>query len=210
MFRMKVKNRLCATKHRRGFFIIGGGFDPIQKCKTKRTSFRMSFWSCWADSNRRTPAAARLHPHRLNVPSARRSAGPNCTSREKKNPSKPFGFKGLELLGGFEPPTSSLPSAVGYAPSGERLLSIEILAFCNVLNLETTSGCMICTASLRRSLQSLYQAERKPPLLCFLLTAKPAALRNGGGGESSYKSRNTNTKSQQFQGVAPDAANKRT
>ena len=54
----------------------------------------------------------------------------------------------LELLGGFEPPTSSLPSAVGYAPSGEKSLSIENTVHFRVLKTETTSGCTICTASL--------------------------------------------------------------
>jgi len=81
----------------------------------------------------------------------KRACAPGRPVRTEMKPVKknPESFdSGLELLGGFEPPTSSLPSAVGYAPSGEMLLSIEILAFCNVLNLETTSGCMICTASL--------------------------------------------------------------
>ena len=67
---------------------------------------------------------------------------------EKRKPLKTEVFKGLELLGGFEPPTSSLPSAVGYAPSGERLLSIENTMHFRVPKIETTSGFAIYTASL--------------------------------------------------------------
>jgi hypothetical protein len=69
--------------------------------------------------------------------------------KNKKRLPKPYGFGSLlELLGGFEPPTSSLPSAVGFAPSGERLLSIENTMHFRVPKIETASGFVICTASL--------------------------------------------------------------
>ena len=54
----------------------------------------------------------------------------------------------MELLTRFELVTSSLPSAVGFAPSGEKLLSIENTMHFRVLKTETTSGYTFCTASL--------------------------------------------------------------
>jgi len=70
----------------------------------------------------------------------------------------------LELLGGFEPPTSSLPSAVGFAPSGERLLSIENTVYFRVPETKTTSGFAICTASLMPFYHTPKAAEKQAKL----------------------------------------------
>ena len=104
-------------------------------------------FQCPAPSYLRTPSQG----HKNRIPSAICRTGMRSISLMKSSKRKNLETevsRFLELLGGFEPPTSSLPSAVGYAPSGKRLLSIENTVHFRVPKIETTSGFAICTASL--------------------------------------------------------------